>query len=173
MFNFRSKYKLKKKEKLAQSYRAVANAISDTIDGKVLGVTSSLPSKGPREETCMEICGILHENGKKVALINADINPGASKTENSYGEDFAVISLVNASAKEVSSKIDEQSKNADIVLVNIPPVIFMADAVKYAKACGRVILFERYTYSKYKDYEDTLIELKRYGVKIEGVVTYN
>lgn len=170
-------YNLNKKEKLAQSIKYISNYLVNLARddvGNVIGITSSLPYKNSKLEICKGICNSVKDTDHKLAFIDVDLGSGKNQKDSDYGTDnFKKIYLSKYNIDDFSKLIKENKQNYNIIIVNIPPISVMAESIQYAKVCGRVVLLERYMYTTYREYEETLIKLKTQGVKIDGVVTYN
>lgn len=177
MFKTKNEYAINNQEILTQSYIYVSNSIENIMQSsniKSLAVTSSLPIKNEKLYACRNICRELGRNGKSVLLINADIIPGqaVSISDIALKQNYKEVSCTNINKKEFESLINKHQNDFDSIIINIPPVSIMADSLEYASSCGNVILLERYLYSKYSRYENTILMLKQSNVNICGVVTY-
>lgn len=173
MVGFYKRYIARKQERRKQGYKYISNAIikmceEDNISP--IGITSSIDKSTQKYDICRNICIEICENGRNVVLINADMRFNQSKNIKSYHEGFREISLVDFKVSELRCILKEEKDKGDIIIVNIPPVIVLADALEYAKVCENILLIERYSYSKYKDYEKTILLLKRSEVVISGAI---
>lgn len=177
MFKGDMYYNLNKKEKLIYSIRYISNCLmklSEDGAGNVIGVTSSLPYKNSKIEICKKICNKIKDTQNKLMFIDIDLNFKDNKKIYEKGnENFREVYLLNWNSQEVLDFIKKEKENYYIIIVNIPPVSIIEEAIEYAKTCGRVVLLERYMYTTYKEYEEILIKLKTQNIKIDGVITYN
>ncbi len=145
----------KARDSFNESIKYISNSIikiSQDGNGNVIGLSSSRPEKQYKLLFCKEIEEKIKEKNLKVKFLDF---------ENKNDKIDCVKSFIN-----------KEKENNDIVFVNIPSVSFFADSVEYAKLCDRVILLEKYMYSTYKDYEESIIRLKSFGVRLEGVIAY-
>lgn len=153
-----------------ESIKYIANSllrISEDGNGNVIGISSSRFCRESKSDICEKVCEQIHDKGVDITLVDIDPRELPNKKDN-----FNKICKDNMSIKELDVLLSEQREKNDIVIVNIPSVVFSADSVEYASVCGRVILLERYMYTTYKGYEEALARLNSYGVRIDGVVTY-
>lgn len=147
---------MERNDKFQESIGYIANyliRLCENSDGNVIGISSSRECK----EEKLDICRILNKEINKKGL--------NSKLIDSEREGIGI----SKNLEEVLTK--ERTKN-DLIIVNIPSIPAYADGVEYAQKCDILLLLERYMYSTYKDYEETLIRLKAYGIKPDGVITY-
>lgn len=158
------------KRSCKESIKYIANSLvrlSQDGNGNVIGVSSSRICKGSKESICKKICKEIQDKGINLMFINIDGEKSEKKDDN-----LKNIDANDILAKELEKLLNEQREKNDMVIVNIPSVAFVADGVEYSRICGRVVLLEKYMYSTYKDYEESLIRLKSHGVRIDGVVAY-
>ena len=158
------------KESFKESVKYIANSLielSKNDSGNVIGISSSRAEMVSRGKICENICCEISNKVENTAFINIGSGePG--KTNNKLKE----ICKKDMPISELQEIINKEKKDRDIVIVNIPSIVYTADGVEYAKLCDRVVLLEKYMYSTYKDYEEALIRLKAHGVKIDGVIAY-
>ena len=177
MFSLKNEYAIDNHQSIKQSYIYISNAIDDIFKNNsfnLLAFISSMPVKKEKIYICRNICRYMSNKRKSVLFINADITPDLKpqKDDTKNKDGYKEISCVNLDVKEFEQLVRESEQKNDIVIVNLPPVAVMADSLRYAVSCGNAVLLERYLYSKYMDYENTVLMLKQAGVNICGVVTY-
>ena len=161
-------YKLNKKQKLEQSYIYVANTIYNVMNdkgSKIVCFTSSLSNKLDKYLILKNVHGKMLNNGKNVLFINTD----ECVKDNS---DVNFMNINDCSKKILQDVLNDNKDKYDMIMVNAAPVRLFANAVEYAKLCDSTIIMERYLYSRYSDYESTILKLNQNNVKISGVVTY-
>ena len=170
MFNFRKK----KNAEIDESYKYTANALSDIItqkSKKIFAITSSCTREFYRLVAENIFKKVVIENTRSL-LIDVRIDNDRQEFVGSVVQsgDKDKISLVNVSKKTFRKIICDNEANYNTILAVIPPVILKADALEYAKVCKNVILIEKYMYSHYEDYENSLLQLKNTGINVEGVI---
>ena len=153
-----------------ESIKYIANSIlriSEDGNGNVIGISSSRFCKESKSNICEKVCEQIHNKGIDITLVDIDPRDRSNKKDS-----FNRICKDNISIRELDVLLSEQREENDIVIVNIPSVVFSADSVEYASVWGRGILLEKYMYTTYNGYEEALTRLNSYGVRIDGVVTY-
>lgn len=140
---------------LEESIKYIANSLIKNLhnnEASTIGVSSSINCSKIKLSVCKAL-------GEKVKL---------------KGLNVKIIDLEekNSDIKNLKNLITEEKSKNNIIFVNIPPIPLFADSIEYSKICDRIVLLERYRYSSYKNYEETLARIKAHGVKLEGVITY-
>lgn len=171
--NFNMSYKISKSQKQKQSilYAAgyIHNIISDT-DNKVFAVSSTLDNFNMRKFIITQIsknmsetysCKVLNcfcslENGSKPEYINKN----------------SVDSVINVNLKNLSNVLDENRDKYDVIFVLLEPVNIFAQSLNCARLCDSAIMIERYLYSKYKEFEKSLMYFAENNINVSGVITY-
>lgn len=147
----------KRKAGFSESVKYIANYLIMSMkedSGNIFGISGSMDFKEDKLMICENIVSSINKKGMKSKLINVD------KEENNIGVD------------DLKNILNREKIGLDLIIVNIPAISIFADGVEYAKLCDKLILTERYMYSTYRAYEDTIIKLKTHRIKIGGVVTY-
>ncbi len=165
-------YKLDRNQKLLQSYKYVANSIieiKNTNSYNVIGISSSLNYKESKYIAVKNVYNQLIDKGLDALLINAELEPESNSLVNKKGK---IWEFKNLNVNDMKNIILEEKEKRDLILINIPPILIMADALEYSKLCDSIILLERYSYSKYRDYENTIAQLNDNNINISGVITY-
>lgn len=148
--------KLQKETEFIESIRYIANRLirlAQGGNGNVIGISSSRYYGEERKAICEFLNKEITKKNVNSKLI--DVENGNIKTP-----------------QKLEHLLTEEKEKNDIIIVNIPPIPYIADSVEYAKRCDMTLLLEKYMYSTYKDYEEAIIRLKSYGIKLEGVLTY-
>ena len=176
MLGINNKNHSKKRVKLAQSYLYVSNAVISILESKkikVIGITSSLECEKANSIICENICKNICDKENKVCLIFADLNTDGkdSKIDESINGNLKTIKAVNINKSELEGLI-EREKDEFAVVVSFPSPNVFAEALEYAKVCKNVLLVEKYCYSKYGDFENTLDILKQNGISPLGIIAY-
>ncbi len=174
---FGQSYKLSKKEKQAESFHYTTNSLSALIEkseGSVFAFTSTLSNQTLKLSVCRkllkEMTAIL---GKKVLLLTIDLKqektpPQKDDPEKCFDEEI----LLSETSNELKSILEERKSKYDLIFLNLAPVNIFSAALESAKLCDGVILIERYSYTKYRNYEQSLLYLKENHVPITGVIPY-
>lgn len=174
---FGQSYKLSKKEKQAESFHYTANSLSDLIErseGSVFAFTSTLFNQTLKTSVCRKLLEETSTSpGKKVLLLTIDLKkektfPQKDDSKKCFDEEV----LLGEACNEFKSILEERKSKYDLVFLNLPPVNIFAAALESAKLCDGVILIERYSYTKYCNYEQSLLYLKENHIPIIGVIPY-
>ena len=163
-----TEYKLNKEQKLEQSYIYLANTIlnlNNNNNSKFICVTSSMENRMDKYLIAKNICNQIRKNGKNVLLLNVDTHYEKCDISND-------MDINGMSSKKLKKVFDDNRDKYDIVLINVPSVRLFANTIECAKLCDGTIIVERYLYTKYKDFEDTILRLKENNIKIYGLITY-
>lgn len=162
--------------KQLQSVMYAANRIVNLIDENnisVLSISSSINDKNTETYIINDIISQITKLDKKVAFIDISFSKEGTKESNVNSSDSLYKkTTANPETKELNLLIDELKNKYDIVILNVPPINIFANALKYAKICGNVILIERYLYSKHKGFQETLDLLKQNNIDLKGIITY-
>lgn len=161
---------LKRKNNAEQSIKYIARYFINLSrsGSKLIGITSSCNNKELQFFLCRKVCKeILYFNGS-VVLIDTDKN---ILPRNSV---FKIISI-NADKvdNEISTQILDTKTKYDLVLLNASSVLSNIASLDYLKACDKVFSAERYTYTYYSDFENTLNKLKINNLKLSGILTFS
>lgn len=168
--------KLKKSSKIEQSYLYTANKIFDISKSKkinVVGISSSFTDKKSVDIICRNICKRICKKEIKTCLISANIDLSSNKCslDETLDGNLKIIKSQNISSENLEKLISEE-KSSSFVVINLAPVNIFAQALEHAKICKNIILVEKYCYSKYKDFENTIDILKLNGVDILGIIAH-
>ncbi|MDR1628419.1 MAG: hypothetical protein LBR79_06580 [Oscillospiraceae bacterium] len=168
--------KLRKYNRLCQSYLYVSNAILDISANReinVIGMASSFTDKKGKDTICENVCENICKQGNKICLITADIdiNDKNYDLNETAGDGFKKIKTQNISVNKLKELV-EKEKNNDLVIINLPPVNIFAQALEYAKICKNILLIEKYCHSKYDEFENTIDILKQNNIAVLGIITY-
>ncbi len=147
---------VKKENEFIESIRYIVNRLimlSQAENCNVIGISSSRDCG--REK--YNICEILSKEIKRKNFNSTLIDTETGDIQ---------------TPQKLEDLLTEEREKNDIIIINIPPVPIIADSVEYAKKCDIMLLLEKYMYSTYKDYEEAVIRIKSYGIRLEGVVTY-
>lgn len=163
--------KKKRNSEIEESHKYAANTLSHIAaqkNKKIFAVTSScfrLPYRSIAKNIFEKVSG-------KSLLLDVYIDGGEKETVDQVTKfgDRHKIKLVNVSQKTFKRIICENESSYDIILCIIPPVDLKADALEYAKICKNAVLIEKYTWSRYEDYENSLLRLKNANINIDGVI---
>lgn len=171
MFNL----KTKKNSKIDESYKYIANSLDDIImqkNANVLAITSSYSNNFYRLVAENIVKKMISDDTRSLLMIDADVDDDKKEFVSliTSTEKIFKMNMVNVGKKEFKKIICENEANYDIIISVIPQVILKADALEYAKICKNVILIEKYMYSYYEDYENSLLQLKNANINIEGVI---
>lgn len=175
-FNKRAKYIA-----LAQSYLYVANFLYDLSrksEKHIYAFTSSIVQDDEKYIICKNICNKICGNNIKVLFVNATIDLSTkqkfefNKSVKDNDNLFDQINIYNSEKFKLQEIIEKNFKNYDMILVNIPNIIYMADALEYAKICKNIILIEKHGKSNYSDFENVLSISHQNGLNIDGIITY-
>lgn len=172
-------YRLSKRQKLEESFKYIATCLSSfTQTGKttIIGITSTLPYKTSKSIISRELALYVSKMGNSVTYVDIDTPKKSYKKaiirgENSF-ENFKELKAINQNFTQVWDTLQQQ-KEPNIIIINIPPLPLISQSIPYLKICDKVVLLERYLYTKYADYEDALIKLNTHRINLLGVVTYN
>lgn len=172
----KSNYSIDKKAKSKQAIMYASNAIIDLlsrIDKNIIAVSSSIKDKEYRLHIMRNIASEIEGLGKKTALINIDFsNKTVEEDEIDSKGNLYKRTVVNPSVKEFNLLVDELKNKYDVVIVNVPPIRVFSNALQYAKICENIILIEKYLYTRYNEFEETLDLLKQNYVNVLGIITY-
>ena len=172
----KSNYSIDKNAKSKQAIMYASNAIIDLlsrIDKNIIAVSSSIKDKESRLHIMCNIASEIAGLDKKTALINIDFsNETVEEDEIASKGNLYKRTVANPSVKEFNLLVDELKNKYDVVIVNVPPIRVFSNALQYTKICENVILIEKYLYTKYKEFEETLDFLKQNYVNVLGIITY-
>ena len=176
MLSVNSYGKLKKYNKINQSYLYISNAILDTLKNrevKVIGITSSFIDKKSKDIICENICKRICKKDIQICLIDSyiDINNKNYTLNESRSESLKIIKTQNIKVNKLEELIGKESNNS-LVIINLPPINIFAEALEYAKICKNIILIEKYFHSKYSDFENTLDILNQNNISVLGIIPY-
>lgn len=176
MLSINSYGKLKKFNKINQSYLYISNAILDTLNRReisVIGITSSFMDKKSKDIICENISSCICKKDRQVCLINSyiDINNKNYILNESKIENLKIIKTQNINVNKLEELIDKESNNY-LVMVSLPPINIFAEALEYAKICKNIILIEKYCHSKYSDFENTLYILNQNNISVLGIIPH-
>lgn len=168
-------YRLNKKDTQTQAVSYCAHNLLDVAEQKqykVFAVSTSTQFKQYKEEMCRQTAAFLCQNGHKVTIIRLDWKEDANSKTEIQRDAYTDICACNLSTEAFVELLLKERESADLVLVDMPPVALLSQALEYAKQCDTVLLVEKYAYSKYKEFEKTLCILKEHGLQVCGVVSY-
>lgn len=168
--------KLRRQNKLDQSYLYISNSMMDILKDreiKVIGLTSSFTDKKSKDIICENICKHICNRGSKVCLITAyvDINNKNYTFHEAVDNNLKIIRTQNISESKLEELIDKE-KDHSAVIINISPINIFAQALGYAKICKNVLLLEKYCHSRYDEFENTLDILKQNNINALGIITH-
>lgn len=176
MLSVNSYGKLKKYNKINQSYLYISNAILEILNSreiKVIGLTSSFTDKKSKDIICENICKRMCKKDIQICLIDSyiDINNKNYTLNESKSESLKIIKTKNINVNKLEELINKESNNS-LVTINLPPINIFAEALEYAKICKNIILIEKYCHSKYSDFENTLDILNQNNISVLGIIPY-
>lgn len=168
--------KLRRQSKLNQSYLYISNSILDILKDKeikVIGITSSFVDKKSKSIICENICKNICDKGYKVCLITAyvDINSKNYNLHEIVEKNIKIIRTQNINKNKLEELINKEKEDY-IVIADLSPVNIFAQSLEYAKICKNILLLEKYCYSKYSDFENTLDILKQSNINVLGIITH-
>lgn len=159
-----------RRTKEKESMKYVSNAVYNMVsDNKIIAVSSTLLNTKSIYEISEDIIKeISKHSNKKILLINCGLETNKeSKTDE---ELFNIKHFPNLDVNEIKGALKENKDLYSKIFINIPSVNTYSDALEIAKECGNIILIEKYSYSKYKNFEETIMNLKENNIKISAVV---
>lgn len=165
-------YTISKNDRRNEALLYAANAVLE-LGKKSYAFTTSNKYKGQKDYIIERIIGTLYDRQKKVLFLDYETSNIANdkiQLTNQQACDMAV--LHHASPDAVQVFLEKHALDYDFIIFNLPPVKVAAMSVAYAKLCECTLLIERYGYSNYQAYEDTLLSFKQHGICIGGVITY-
>ena len=82
--------------------------------------------------------------------------------------------LTSSKYRESKEKIVKELSQVctGIEFIDLKPVNMYADVINQLKQCDGAILVEKYISTTYKEFEKTLELLKKYDIKVIGLITY-
>lgn len=170
---FGSNYSISKVQKHNQSILYAANYINNIMSNtghKIFAISSTLKNMDTRKIIINQISkGMINTYNYKV--LNCFCNDKNS-SEIEYINENSIDSVVNVGFKNLENVLKENHDKYDIIFVMLEPVNVFADALGCAKLCDSIIMIERYLYSKYNEFEKSLVYLKDNDINIDGVITY-
>lgn len=183
----------------------LAFSFPDQEGGKVVGITSSHPQEG-KSYTSINLAYSLAEDGKKVALVDADLRKSnmvntlkldvkagvsdylAHKVEDIDSiridkimtDNFSILPAGNVPPNPGelvgSARMEDLLKNLaqayDYVIVDLPPVLDVSDAVIITKYLDGIIVVVRDKVTRRSELKETVRRLKFSKVRLIGYV-YN
>lgn len=165
----------------------------------VIGVTSSLRGEG-KSTTSINLAVALAETGKRVLLIDADmrlpsvaeklnleLSPGLSnllveqlgmKQKFSNVETLDILTAGNPppnpsellGGQRMESFLNEQKQNYAYIVMDLPPVTSVSDALTVSRVLDGLLLVIRGDYASKKALNETLRQMKLANVHIIGFV---
>lgn len=84
------------------------------------------------------------------------------------------LDMNKQSAEEIQKQLDDsdENKDYDFIFVNLLPVDRHFAALQTAMKCGNMVLLEKYTRTKHRDFDLLLNLLRQNEIHVCGVVTY-
>lgn len=168
-------FNVSKEEKQKQSILyATAHMcnILNTTNNKIFGVTSTLDNIETKKFIIQEISKSMSKM-HNLKVLNCICNVGSEKDLGiEYMQDNSIDMVVNVNFTNINDILKENEYKYDVIFVILDPVNLFANALSCAKFCDSVIMVERYLYSKYNDYEKSLLYLKDNNIEVSGVITY-
>ena len=141
--------------------KTLLNFAYESSPNTIFGITSSCDNKAMKFNFCKKILQEMKSEGKNVYMIDADF-----LCENNNPNVYLCKSL-----DEINKTLKNQNEN--FVILNMPCVLTNADTIDYSKFCNKIFMFERYCYTKYENYEKSILQFKVNNIKISGIVTYD
>ena len=177
-------------------------AIPDKPTGKIVGITSSVPSEG-KSYTAINLAYSLAKNGLRVLIIDGDMRrptisnklglpskPGLSNMLIRQVENAVVASPLHGNMNvlvsgttppnpseligipEMQRLLEMFSHQYDYVILDLPPVNSVSDPVVVSRFIDGMIIVTRHAHAQKRDIIDTVHQLEFCNVKILGFV-YN
>lgn len=177
-------------------------AVPDKPTGKIVGITSSVPSEG-KSYTAINLAYALAKNGHRVLLVDGDMRrptianklglpskPGLSNMLIRQVENAIVASPLHGNMNvlvsgttppnpseligisEMQRLLDVFAHQYDYVMIDLPPVNSVSDPVVISRFIDGMIVVCRHGHSQKRDIADTVRQLEFCNVKILGFV-YN
>lgn len=177
-------------------------AIPDKPIGKIIGITSSVPSEG-KSYTSINLAYALAKNGLRVLLVDGDMRrptianklglpskPGLSNMLIRQVENAVVASPLHGNMNvlvsgttppnpseligipEMQRLLDVFAHQYDYVILDLPPVNSVSDPVVVSRFIDGMIIVARHGHAQKRDIADTVHQLEFCNVKILGFV-YN
>ncbi len=160
------KFHLTREEKERQAYRFAAQNLLAKIQDKnvkVVGMTTSLPDQALQQRAAVRLAEELW--GLKVPLqlmvLGAKQLPQVQVPATALEEYDAALLASHLKKLEPGT----------LALVSIPPVRLFTESLDCLSLTDGAVLLERYGYTGYKAYEETLWRMEQKGVQVLGLLT--
>lgn len=168
----KNKYEIARNDVLSEAIMYAVNTIEE-IDKKVYAFSTSSKNKTKKEYIVERIIGALRDKGRSVLFLDFKISNVANDKLVISKQQSCDLVMINYAKKEVVENfLNEHKDNYDYVIIGVPPVTMAAMAIEYVKLAEGTILIEQYGYTKYSEYENSLLNLKQHSVNVLGVITY-
>lgn len=177
-------------------------AIPEKPTGKIVGVTSSVPSEG-KSYTSINLAYALAKNGLRVLLVDGDMRrptianklglpskPGLSNMLIRQVENAVVASPLHGNMNvlvsgttppnpseligipEMQRLLEVFARQYDYVIIDLPPVNSVSDPVVVSRFIDGMVIIARHGHAQKREIADTVRQLEFCNVKILGFV-YN
>lgn len=174
MYEFKN-YKLSKDNKEKQSLSYISNFMCNIIsenEESLFTISSTLRQNGPIYNISEKLIKEISERlNNKILLIDFLIN-NQDLTQPTNDEPIILNKkyVPNLDLNILNKIIEENINKFDVIFVNIPPVNIFSNALEAAKICRNIILIEKCSYTRYKDFEESLLYLKENSITISAVI---
>lgn len=177
----------------------VSFSLPDEGSCRIIGVTSSIPGEG-KTFTSINLAYSIAQTDKKVLLIEGDMRlptiskitglapaPGLSNLlvgldqKTKVTQSFEGLSVLVAgdippnpsellTSKRMSALIETISEKYDYIIIDLPPVTSVSDALVVSKYASGMVVVARQNYAYRAAFAETIRQLEQVGAKILGVV---
>lgn len=168
------RYTLSASDLQQQAFQYVVNRLLEFIDRdhkKIFAFSTSNSYKAQKDNITKALAELSQQKGKRVLYVQCDqLSSGTDSIM--LNTEQGVDVLQEPTVETLKLFLHENRSLYDMIILNLSPILYAAQASEYAKLSDGVFLLERYVYSQYSNYENTLLALKQQSISILGVIPY-
>ena len=180
----------------------ISFAFPDSEGGKVVGISSSRPQEGKSTTSVNLAYSLAEAGHKVLLIdgdmrrpsifntLGIEMEPGLSEVlsgksapkvhEGVLHENMSVLASGHIppnpseliSSNRMMTLLEQYKKEYEYIIIDLPPVLLVADPVAVSKYLGGMIIVARHVRTRRRDIVETIRQLEYAGVKILGFV-YN
>ena len=162
-------YKQQYDKQIEQSAKYFARLLIKNSGNKnnIIGLSSSYDNKKLKFTICKKICDEIINYNKNILLFDADY-----MLENT--ENFDTRSLSSSVFDDImKNEIIDNAVTHDLVIINVPCIPTNVISLDYLSICNKIFLIERYMYTKFNEFNNTLERMKMNGLSVSGIISYS